>query len=318
MPGLSVLKRLAAAVAWASLAALQFAHASAQPQPAAQENADYASPAMWRVSDADSDFILLGTFHILPENLHWRTAEFEEVLAVAERIYFEVDATSQEAQKTTFDLIATKGFNAPGVTLSTMLEPQDAQKLRRISSSLGLPMSAIDRMRPWQAFLTLSVQFIVQQGFEPGAGVENVLLKEAKALGKELYFFETIEEQLNLFAGLNPRTERDLLVLTIRDWENQINAFDDLYNAWRRADTRVIDEQMNTQMRQEAPVVYDRLIVKRNEAWAGVIEKHVRDGSGIALVAVGAAHLVGQDSVPELLAEKGLNVTRFGETAPAQ
>ncbi len=300
------------AAAAASLAL--FANTIATAQTADVDAAENkASPPMWRVADADSEFILLGTFHVLPPALEWRTPALNAAMQNAQRVYFEVEADTPDAQTKTVSVLMTEGFNPPGVTLSSMLEEADRQKLATITRDLGLPFAAIDPMRPWQAFLTLSVQFIVQQGFQPGAGVDSVLLAEARTLGKELQFFETLEEQLGFFTSLDSQTEKDLLILTLQDWENQQEMFDDLFMAWRNGDAAFIDQQMNDSMRLETPAVYDLLIVKRNQAWANEIANAMKSGAGTALVAVGAGHLVGDEhSVPALLQAQGFEVSRYG------
>ncbi|MEO1136147.1 MAG: TraB/GumN family protein [Pseudomonadota bacterium] len=292
--------------------------ATAQPSAAMQDAApgfsvETATPAMWRVQDADSDYVLLGTFHILPPALDWRTAALQAAFEEAETVYFEVDADAPDAAPKTLNVVMTQGFNAPEVTLSSMLEAGDAKKLREISTSLQLPFAAIDTMRPWNAFLTLSVQFIISKGFEPGAGVDSVLLKEAKLSGQEVRFFETIEEQLALFTGLDPETEKKLLTITVRDWDEQEQSFETLFKAWARGDVDYIDVQMNDDMREQAPEVYDRLIVERNLLWAEELDAALKNEAGKGFVAVGAAHLAGGEfSVPALLAAKGYDVTRYG------
>ncbi len=295
-----------------------------QPAAAQQENIaqnvelnepspTHAAPAMWRIKDADSEFILLGTFHILPPELRWRGAALDDAFRRADLVYFEVEADAPSAQATTVRIMMTEGFNPPGTLLSDMLEPGDARKLQEIVKSLGLRFAAVNPMRPWQAFLTLSVQLIIQQGFDPGSGVDSVLLSEARTLGKDVLFFETLGQQLELFTGLEPETEKALLVLTINDWDEEVAAFDRLFTAWRMGDADFINKEMNTSMHKNVPEVFQRLIVERNKAWAAEIAGAMKDGSGNAFVAVGAGHLVGDDySVPALLAAYGFEVSRYG------
>ncbi len=310
----SPIRIIAAAVASGFLLAGQ---ALAQTPPPPVDSANTATPAMWRVADADSEFILIGTFHILPPALQWRTDAFNAAFEKADRLYFEVDADTPDARTKTVGIMMTEGFNPNGGKLTSMLDPQDAAKLREVSAELGLPIAGIDPMRPWQAFLTLTVQFIIKQGFDPGAGVDSVLIADAKARKKDIHYFETLEQQLGFFTGLSPETEKSLLVITLRDWDNQKASFDNLFNAWRTGDVGYIDKEMNGQMRELAPEVYETLIVERNKAWAAELAGELRNGSGNVLIAVGAGHLVGDDSVPALLKAQGFEVTRYGETAGA-
>ena len=49
--------------------------------------------------------------------------------------------------------------------------------------------------------------------------------------------------------------------------------------------------------------------MERNENWVPQVEKCLSDNAGCFIV-VGAAHLVGRDGLPALLAKKGLKVTQ--------
>jgi uncharacterized protein YbaP (TraB family) len=274
-------------------------------------HAESANPAMWRAADADTEVVFLGTFHILPKGVDWRTPAFEVALTRADTVYFEVDSGAPDAQSKTLSVLMTQGFNADGGLLSDMLDESDTSALRGIVNSLGLPFDGVNPMRPWNAFLTLSVQFIVQQGFDPGSGVDSVLLAEARTKNKDVRFFETIDEQLGFFTGLDAATEKALLLMTIRDWAEQTESFDDLFAAWKNGDVAYIDSEMNRTMRAEAPVVFDRLLVERNEKWADEIARVMDEETGTILV--------GDQSVPAMLGERGLAVERYGaiETAPA-
>ena len=56
-----------------------------------------ADPALWRLSDEDSDIYIFGTIHILPPDLVWRNETVDAAFASAGRVYFEVP-TDPEAQ----------------------------------------------------------------------------------------------------------------------------------------------------------------------------------------------------------------------------
>ncbi len=58
---------------------------------------------------------------------------------------------------------------------------------------------------------------------------------------------------------------------------------------------------------REAPEVYQRLLVERNQAWAPKIAACATEPSP-CLVVVGGAHLVGPDSVVALLRKAGFSV----------
>jgi uncharacterized protein YbaP (TraB family) len=298
------------------LGAFLFAQAGAETPPTLAEGAakyagQSATPPMWRLADENSEVWLLGTFHILPAGLDWRPDTLVAAADSADTLWFEAEVDTLAAGQKAAQILLTQGFNKPGVTLVSILGPEDGARLAKVADEVGLPMAAVDPMRPWQAFLRISINFIVAQGFDPASGVETVLLKEAKARGKDLKFFESIEQQMGLFTGLAPATEKKLLVLTLHEWENQKADFDALFEAWRTGDATAIDTLMNQPMRAAAPDVYEVLVEKRNADWADQIAAAMA-GSGRILVAVGAGHLVGENSVPALLEAKGFTVERYG------
>ena len=59
--------------------------------------------------------------------------------------------------------------------------------------------------------------------------------------------------------------------------------------------------------RQRLEAFLAKIVVERNRRWLGDIERLVQTGSG-AMVVVGAAHLVGKQSLVELLKAKDYSV----------
>ena len=57
----------------------------------------------------------------------------------------------------------------------------------------------------------------------------------------------------------------------------------------------------------ESPELYERLLVERNRNWVEPVEACIKEKTA-CFVVVGAAHLVGPDSLVALLRKKGHNV----------
>ncbi len=58
------------------------------------------------------------------------------------------------------------------------------------------------------------------------------------------------------------------------------------------------------------PKLYKKLLADRNEQWVKTLTKWLNDGEDVFVV-VGAAHLVGKESVVQLLKDKGFKVEQF-------
>src|SRR6185437_4106899 len=65
---------------------------------AAKAPAQTAQPALWEVSDADTTIYLFGTIHLLPEDLQWRTAKFDEALNSSQQLVVETIVDQQHPE----------------------------------------------------------------------------------------------------------------------------------------------------------------------------------------------------------------------------
>src|SRR5690242_15993892 len=78
-----------------------------------------AAPALWRVSDADSQIYLFGTLHVLTPDARWRTPLYDAVLAKAGTVWFEADLQSGDPE--TVRLLFQRYGSDPDTPLSHKL-----------------------------------------------------------------------------------------------------------------------------------------------------------------------------------------------------
>ncbi len=265
-----------------------------------------AGPALWRLSDADSEITLLGTVHMLPPSLKWRSAAIDKALAGADIVYFETE-TDEAAQGKIAGLVKTMGENPPGVTLTSLLDQSSQRELAAVCVKLKIDCAVLERARPWLAGVQLSVAFVTQQGQAAESGVEHVLEAEAKSAGKTRRYLETAEQQISFFATLPTPVEIGFLKSTMTEILQDNEETDAMTQAWARGDTKTLGGYLETMTTEAGPEIYAALIRNRNDAWADEIDG-LMQGKGKIFIAVGAAHLLGPDSVPALLREKGYKV----------
>lgn len=273
-----------------------------QGQQAAQARTE--GPALWRLSDQDSEIWLLGTAHMLPPDLAWQTPKIEAALAAADTVMFETpidDAGKQDIGK----LAAVYGRNPPGVTLSSLLTPADRETLARVCKAVNADPAALEDAKPWLAAVGLSVSYVVAKGFDPNAGAEQVL--DAKAADKKRAYFETGEQQIRFFADLPIGAQVEFLRATLAEIETQDEDLVPMNKAWARGDTAKLAGYFAKMDKELSPQVYNTLIRDRNERWVTQI-REIMAGSGKTFIAVGAAHLIGEGSVVTLLRKQGYKV----------
>ena len=263
-------------------------------------------PALWRVTDADSEIWLFGTAHMLRPELRWRGPRFEAAFAAADELVTETDA-SPEMNRTLQALYQRHGALGPGETLADRLGPAEHARTQRIARALGMEPAQLERMRPWAAALRISYAYALSRGMRAEAGVENVLVAEARRRGMRLSYLETPEQQVRVLADLAPPVEARLLADTLSEIEAGGQALDVIDALWARGEVDALGAAFDAQWRAGAPEVHEAVILARNRAFADAIEARLA-GEGRIFIAVGAAHLAGEGNVIGLLRERGLDV----------
>ncbi|UYV14755.1 TraB/GumN family protein [Porphyrobacter sp. ULC335] len=261
-------------------------------------------PAMWKVADADTTIYLFGTVHVLPQGIDWYDATIASALESSEIIVTEIpmDPSSEAALQ---QLTAAKGKLPAGTTLRSLLTPEQTATYNAAMGKIGIPVEAFDPLKPWLAGLTFSILPLMQQGYDPNAGVEKVLL--SKVGDKPKGALETAEFQLGIFDGMTQESQIAFMMEAAAGMDEVKPMLDRMVAEWAEGDADELAAVMNEGMSD--PAVAEALLYSRNANWAEWIDTRL-DTPGTVFIAVGAGHLAGAKSVQDYLAQKGITVTR--------
>ena len=266
------------------------------------------APALWSVSDADTTVYLFGTIHLLPENYKWRTPALEKAVNSSQELVVETIVDDKNPQA----LVSTLMGMALSPGLPPIGERVPASKRRALDAAIaksGVPRAAFDRMETWAAaFMLLGNQFR-DMGLKSGEGVEPVLKGEFTSEGKPIGELETNAEQLGFFDTLPEKAQRELLAGAIETPGDTKAEFQAMLTAWQRGDVNAIARTFNHDL-GASPELRDALLKRRNANWSRWIEQRM-EKPGSVMIAVGAGHLAGRDSVVDLLKRNGLHVHRI-------
>lgn len=266
-----------------------------------------AEPAMWVIKDADSTIYLIGTMHLLKHDAEWNAEKVKKTVHESTELWLEV--ADFDNQATTAPLITKFGLD-PQHPLSTKLNDEQKKKLEKLTGLYGVPAATLEPLRPWLAAVVLAMGPILKAGYDPKAGVERVLAAQATAEGDKIRGFETAEEQFRILGELTEEEQLAFLDSTMTDLDKGLELLDRLAKAWIDGDVDAIGRMSIEEMKTQAPTVYEKLLVRRNIAWAEKIEQMLK-GAGVQQIAVGAAHLAGPDSVQAQLAKRGIKVEKY-------
>src|SRR5262249_2889342 len=100
-----------------------------------------------------------------------------------------------------------------------------------------------------------------------------------------------------------------MLKETLTDISRFKTILSQMIDAWKTGDDKALDKLVLTEMRN-FPELQKKLLLDRNKKWVDSLEK-MFDGEKDVFVTVGAGHLVGKDSVVELLQKKGFKIEQM-------
>src|SRR6478736_8822134 len=181
-------------------------------------------------------------------------------------------------------------------------------EVKRRAEKSNLPMVALQRMKPWLVAITLMAPTLQAAGFKPELGIDRHFYDRAVDSGMKREALETFNYQLDRFDQLSPKLQEELLKTTMEDLDTEVTGVKDMAQAWGFGDTAAI-EKLTLSALQESPELYQRLLVERNHNWVPRVEACLKEKRACFIV-VGAAHLVGPDGLPTLLAKQGYKVTQ--------
>lgn len=263
-------------------------------------------PPIWVVSDADSEITLYPTIHILPPEIEWKSDELKKRLADAEEVWFEI-LPGSENDPALQQVMLQLGMS-PGSSLSSKLNEEEIETFKIAVAPLGMPFQAVDQMQPWLASTFVGVGSLVNEGFDPNAGVELQL--QPLAEGKTIRALETAQSQMEMMASLSEELQMEMLRQTLEEMNETVETVKELAADWAVGDVEDLEDELLDEMKREMPEVYDAVFTARNKNWVDQIETEMK-GSGTDFIAVGAGHLVGEDGVPAMLRARGYTVNRL-------
>lgn len=284
----------------AALAALLLGAAAPAPPPVAK-------PALWKVSDADTTIYLFGTFHALPPGYAWEDAALKDAFDHADQLIVETLVGDPQSMGQLLFRLGT-----PATPLPPLLERvphRHRAELAALIKRSGLPMAMFDRLETWAAGFLLVQPMMADLGVSGGEGVEEVLKARFAARQRPIGELETVEQQLGFIDGLDEQDQRAFLEGFVDKASDVRKEFAGMLAAWARGDEKAIADTFDKELKA-SPGLRDALLVRRNANWAAEIRAKLDSTPGTILIAVGAGHLAGPDSVQKMLEARGLVVTR--------
>ena len=264
--------------------------------------------SVWKVSSDTHSVFIGGTIHILAPEDYPLPKEYEKAFAAASTVVFETDMAAVNSLAFQQTMTAKMTYS-DGTTIDQVLNASTYTALHQHLTLRQIPTASVASMKPSLLAMTLSVIELQRMGFT-SIGVDQYYANLAGEKGKAQAWLESPEEQITFLANMGNGDENAMIEYSLQDIENMPETIGQLRSTWLAGDMPGMAAVAIEPFKADYPVIYQDLLVTRNNNWLPKIESMLKDDA-VELILVGALHLAGPDSLLSSLAAKGYKVEKL-------
>jgi hypothetical protein len=260
---------------------------------------------LWHVERGGKSSYLLGTCHLGVDLDYALPAPHDAALTQARVVFTEAELDLGNPMRL-FALILSDG-----PALSTQLPPDDWRAVATRARDL-LPAPLLDHLHPWVVSMALQLP---AAGLGGGSGdkavgsMDKEIQRRAAARGIRRAYVETVEQQAAMLTAQDDLFLKTLRVTAPSPGTKPRDGGSALSDLCYRGDTSNLAALLDPDDPLTAPLLTDR-----NRAWVPRLVPELAQGG--AFVAVGAAHMLGDDGLVALLRKEGFSVHQLSTTRP--
>jgi uncharacterized protein len=257
---------------------------------------------VFKATKAGKSLFLAGSVHMLTRQDYPLPDAYEKAFNAADQIVFEVVPADFTAETMASVLLELKKD-------ARKLSPAAEEALSAWLAEKGGSKNAFQGMEPWRVATTVAAMASKSVGLESEQGVDAYFRQKAASAGKQLHGFESLREQLGVFAGLSEQTQSEMVIQAVRESSQAATEIAVLLNAWRSGDLAAL-EARTAKSFAPCPEAKTAILDRRNEAWWPKLLE-MADSAPVEMIIVGAAHLGGPQGLLARLREAGFDVEQL-------
>lgn len=283
-------------------------------------DAEPATPLLYRVTDANGHTVwLFGSIHVGWERYYPLPDYVLEAFDSAASLAVEVDIIAFEKDLKLQVQALTPLLYADGTTIEDHISQELYASAVETLKGLNTYMKALDMYCPALWSSTIDSLLMEQLGADISLGVDRHLLERARAAGKEILEVENALSQYQMLAGFSDELQALLLEASIELYNDPEAAREDLtemMELWASGDEQAFAAYLagsDEEMPPETALLYEEydqaMLADRNLFMADYAEAALLSGKEV-FICVGAAHVIGDGTMTQLLSERGYTVER--------
>lgn len=265
--------------------------------------------ALYKITGQGHTLYLFGTMHVGRADFYPLEPRVLAALGAAPALALEIDPTLPPE-------LAARAIQKYGLAPAGMVTPPAlAPRLQRALVKAGVDPATMAPFKPWLIATILAVSEYTRLGYDSALAVDLKLAGLAKENNIKVVELESIDAQLALLDSLSLKAQWDFLDETVAELESgkQDNEARQIASAYASADRKGFDAiaaRLDADQTVSGKFMRDVLLNGRNGALTdAIVALMKRENNSVA--AIGVLHLVGKNSVPALMRQRGLTVEQI-------
>lgn len=284
-------------------------------ETAVQNSSGGEGPILYKVEKDGTTVWILGSIHVATEDMYPLPDYILDAFDAADALAVECnvnDKSNTPDLKTQMKILYTDG-----TSISDHISEELYEKSVSIMKDLGLYNKLIDKYRPiyWHSAITSAMT--EEFGYDSDIGIDVTLIEEAEEADKEILEIESVTFQFNMQVSFSDEIQEMLLESAVSGYgtEEAEEELEEMVECWINGDEEklvelITSEEGATKEQKKLLKEYNQIMLyDRNEGMADFIIDALEEDEDV-FVCVGAAHVVGEDGIVDLLRKAGYIVTR--------
>ncbi|MDN3610736.1 TraB/GumN family protein [Vibrio ostreicida] len=265
-----------------------------------------AEPLYWKAQKGKLNYLIIGSVHIGNESMYPLPKTLTDKLVSSDGLIIESDIRETTEVK----------YPPTRIQSQDVLAPQQKDELKGLANLLNLNTQELLLSPPWATALALQMRQIEYLGYQASDGVDRKLIAQAEQSSLPIIGLESIQFQIDLLTKLE-QSGKELLISTIEEFDHSEDTTHCLIKSWKAGDVKKLNEF--AELSEMSPELEKALITRRNNDWADKLAQPIwtKKSTGDYILVVGTLHLLGEQSLLQLLAKKGFKVTQLSLSTEA-
>ena len=265
---------------------------------------------LWEVTGDSNQVFILGSVHLADSSIYPLADSIEDAFARSDYMAVEFDIMSVNEGDVAMLLLQKARYPA-GETLYHNIPQELYEEADDVLEKMGADILLFNSLEPWAVAMEIEALEMVQLGYTPENGIDMYFLNEAHSRGMEVHELESAEFQIELMDTLPEDIQIFLLENIVSERLNK-KELERMFDIWKQGDVGAMEELVfeDADESSEFRTINRIMLDERN---FGMVEKIIRflSDEESYFVVVGAAHLVGDNGLINLLEDAGYEVAQL-------